>query len=307
MHELTIAPGQKIKISLEHFNPDDIQRMLSDDFSRESLADVWLRSRELEPLSASEILGVTLDDEDSPADILSKVVDALADDPDYSDALSQTRAADEDTETQTYLDGLNGPIDSAIAASNEENLKVEKRCDETSVTYLVNDEPVLQFDPNQLLGDTAEKVGQVFNWIMLVWDSVSFIGSVIGIAVPKPPASSIGKMTALIARRGGTFAKFAWGLRRMKNAAMASEKVRFFIDAFRVGLPLMGILKAVLSAYKSPLKIVWAIAKFAATIALMLVSAGAGFVVKMIQAVANLVMVLADIEKICEAPQAVQP
>jgi len=300
MKTLKIGKHETIKISSRFFEVRDIQKLLRYDYTRLTISEALKASAKLELMKPSKVLGIPVAQDDGPVDVFSKVVDLFEDDGELGSTVRSTRADEEDRHRKMLLDGIASEIKPEIAKNNEQALHVEKRTDGELVSYYFNGSVAVRFDGRQISALNATKVETIVAWVKLVWDAVSFLGTVIGIAVPRPAGGATKQLTGLLRTAQQVWQKFIDALKRIKNAVDSNETIQVFVGAWQhINLAKQGkeVLKAIFSGLSLYQK-AWIVIKFAATVALFFVSAGASLILKMIQAVAQLINVVADVSEI---------
>jgi hypothetical protein len=300
MNRLAINRNETIEISPEFFDPNGFTDLLARDYSGLTLAKAGEVSSRFKQMKPEDHLGLPISKDDGYADVFGKVLDLMENDNELGETIKKSREGDEEEQKAIFEKNIKAEIDPKVYNDNLKSFRVTKEVKGIEVTYLINDKPAIRFYKDQLSSSSALSAEMLLAWIQLIWDSTSFLGTVIGIALPDG------------GENGGSFAKFVqrtidrWNLFVDAMRNMIGEgrlrQIEHFVNAWqKINLAELGaeLFKAIFSNlpwYKKA----WTVVKFLAAVILLFLSAAATLLAKLAKAALQLVGIVGDVESIVE-------
>jgi hypothetical protein len=228
--------------------------------------------------------------------IAKGVVEELLQDPEFASANAQNADCVESlTEVLGLLDSEAPDLEQRIAAIEQARIQ--------SLTRQLGALPpgVLDLSADEALTLDKSKLLPV---VSLVFDSFAFVGEICGLVFPKL-SEGISKALAKWVSECWDGVRYAIAeLGKFLKAWIDAQPAKTIIYAFLGGMfvffkrtTIKNALKAIFSSMSGWDRF-WAIAKFLAMVALLVVSAGGGAILRAIRAVADLINVVGDLQAI---------
>jgi hypothetical protein len=232
-------------------------------------------------------------------DAFRKALDFLEADDELGARVRPARAELERSAKEHFKSGGAMSVRSETARTNRRSLVVERVERNDRVSYLINGKRVLRYRRTELGIEVAVSAEVILAWIVLFWDALSFIGVVLDIAFPRFAGRVQTAFTTYVEMISDNISRWAEKMKLVESATAAKAKIHALVEAFKqvTAAQVKGALKAVFSAMGWRQRAI-AILEFLAALALFFVSAGVSLIAKMIRAVAHLILVIADIERI---------
>lgn len=254
--------------------------------------------------SVNDIAGVNTEfnPDDDVDSVINKVLESLTQDDDLGDTVASNLETLRAQSKQNILDSFTSKPTEQLIENNQNSLVVSKNVDDGDTVFLVNGEQVAIIPAAERNSPLAISLEMILAWTFLIWHSVSFIATVIGIAMPKADKSNVKGVSKVVNSQSSTWAKFIARMKSVAEKVSASEKVKRFVRAFKV-LNLVRnlgkIIKAILTGM-GWLKIAALIVDFLASVALMFLTAGAELLRKMAKMTQQLAKIVQDLIYIAE-------
>jgi len=298
MSNVVSAKGETIQVSPRFFDPKDIKAMLDFKYSKLTVADAEKTAVQFATMQPSEFLGVEIAKDASFDEAFRKAIEIVEGDSELGEHIKKDMKNSEHKQKKMLENGIKRKIDEKRAKQIVNNFRLTEVLDDNTKSIYINDKLALSYDIRTVSAATASTLDTIVAWVKLVYDSICFIGMVIGIRPPRLNTAKTSRLTAVINKYKPAFQRFINALKPLRDRALAAKrKIEVFIDAWGcLEIRTMGkdIIKAIYYG-ASILSIAWAVVKFVAAIVLMFVSGGASLILKMIQAVAQLVSVIDDV------------
>lgn len=295
MTQLTRLEGTNISFNQDFFDLASVKAFGQKDLPTLTLSDV----DSIVPKASGpvELGDHVITQDESINQIMDQVIADMAKDSDFQSIIAKDKKQLLQQAEKNIQNSMTQDVDPKLLKNNMESLVITKTETDSGADYLINGEQVLHIPKQEQGTRLAASFEMILAWTMLIWHSVSFIATIVSIWMPKASGNRVKTVGKVVQKEASAWRKFINAMKRIKEAADNSEKVKFFLDAFtkiNVFLQLKNVVKSILSNLKW-YEITLAVLQFITAVAALFVTAGASMVAKMIKLASNLISIVQDV------------
>lgn len=301
MSTLRLSDKEAIEFSPDFIDEDTLRGFLEFGPEALTLAEAEEVSRELRAKMVAERPKkrppITRPSKEMSLDqVFHTVFDTLEKDEDFGGYVRENRKALELDVEKDFVGRVGRRINPRIFEKNMATFQVDRTVSKGEVTFTINGERALSYRETGLATARASWVDTLFAWCKLIWDTIGFIGSVLEIHTPKATSARVKKITKIIDKAKGVWARFVEKMKRLPYVGRAIQKIEIIVNALGtdIGESAREVAKAMWRGMNWR-EWLWAVAQFAAAMAALFLTAGAAFINKLVRAAAKLVTVIQDV------------